>query len=98
MSWSEDVAAVYTTREYKHPEIVFPHQQPTFVLKVNAWISEETAHGNKFLVVYLQDVASFQTFGYYLFCIESLSQVYVEYLVRVFSVGHEVKETVDGLT
>ena len=58
VAWSEDVAAIYATRQDQHLQIVFAKQYPAFVLKVDAGIAEHAADRHQFLVVYLEDVAA----------------------------------------
>ena len=42
-AWSKDIAAVHTTGEHEHVEIVLTEDEPALVLDVKTWITEETA-------------------------------------------------------
>ena len=50
-------------------------------MQINAWISEQATHHYQFLVVDFQNIASFQTVGYYFLRKEALPQVYVKNLI-----------------
>lgn len=42
-AWSKDIAAVHTTGEHEHVEIVLTEDEPALVLDVKTGITEETA-------------------------------------------------------
>ena len=93
---SKDIAAVHTTGEHEHIEIVLTKDEPALVLDVKTWITEETADGNQFLIVDLQHIATLQALADHLLGIEVLTQVDVENLQAVL--GSMVEELIDRLT
>lgn len=58
VAWGEDIAAVDATSQNEHLQVVFSEKNPAFVLKVDAGITEHTANGDKFLIVYFQNIAA----------------------------------------
>ena len=75
---SEHVAAVYAACKDEHLQIVLAQEEPAFVLQVDAWITEDAAYGNQFLIVNLEDVASLDALGDNLLGIESLTEIDIE--------------------
>ena len=94
-AWSKDIAAVHTTGEHEHVEIVLTEDEPALVLDVKTRITEETTYGNQFLIVDLQDITTLQTLTDHLLGIEVLTQVDVENLQAVL--GSIVEELIDRL-
>lgn len=74
----EDIASVDSAGQNEHSEVVFAQQNPAFVLKVNARITEHAADGDKLFVVYLQDIAALHRVAEDFFGVESLTEVDVE--------------------
>ena len=95
VSGSEDVASVDAAGEDEHLEVIFAEQDPAFVLKVDAGITEEPTDCDQFFVVYLQYVARFHRVLYDLFCVESLAQIDVEHYQRIVFSRYSVEEGVD---
>ena len=81
----EHIAAVYAAGKDEHLQIVFAQKQPAFVLQVDAWITEDAAYGDQFLIVDLEDVASLDALGDNLLGIETLTEIDVENLEDSFS-------------
>ena len=79
-SRSEHIAAVRSASQDKHLQVIFSQQNPAFVLQVDARVAENTADGHQLLIVYLEDVAAAHGFAEYLFGIEPLAEIDVEYL------------------
>ena len=89
----KDVAAVGATGEHEHLQVVLAEDEIALVLDVETGVAEETTDGDKFLIVDLQDVASFETLLYDLLGVEVLAQVDVEDLQTAHRRG--VEEAVD---
>ena len=95
-SRSEHIAAVRSASQDKHLQVILGQQNPAFVLQVDARVAENTADGHQLLIVYLEDVAAAHGFAEYLFGIEPLAEIDVEYLQLPLRIGHRVEKTVDG--
>lgn len=64
---SEHIAAIDSTSENQHLQVVFCQQNPAFILQIDTGITKHTADSHQFFVVYLQDVAAAERFTQYLF-------------------------------
>ena len=93
----EHITAVYTAGKDEHLQIVLAQEEPAFVLQVDARIAEDAAYGNQFLVVNLENVASFDALGDNILIIESLAEIDVEDFEDSFALRHVVEEAIDGV-
>ena len=71
-------------------------QRPAYFFLARAGQGEHPCHDVELFVVDFKNVALLQAGGDNLLCVEALPEVYVEYLVLPFPVGHGVKKPVDG--
>lgn len=93
---SEDIAAVDTTGEHEHVQIVLAEDEPALVLNVQTGIAEEAAQRDELFIIYLQYIATLQTLADNLLGIEILAEIDVENLETV--AGSVVEKLVDGIT
>ena len=92
----EDIAAVDTTGEHEHVQIVLAEDEPALVLNVQTGIAEEAAQRDELFIVYLQYIATLQTLADNLLGIEILAEIDVKDLESV--AGRVVEKLVDGIT
>ena len=93
---SEDVAAVDTTGEHEHIQIVLAEDEPALVLNVQTGVAEEAAQRDELFIIYLQYIATLQTVADNLLGIEILAEIDVKDLETV--AGRVVEKLVDGIT
>ena len=91
----ENVAAIGATSKHEHLQVVFAQNKIALVFDVESRIAEETADGDKFLIVDLEDVAGTQRLLDNLLSVEILPQIDVENLQAVHWRGGQ--EVVDGI-
>ena len=97
MARREHITTIDAAGENEHLQIVFAKEYPAFVLKVDAGIAKESAHGDQFLVVNLQYIAFGHRVAEDFLAIKALSQINVEDDHRVFVFWHSVNKSVDCL-
>ncbi len=93
---SEDIAAVHTTGEHEHVQIVLAEDEPALVLNVQTGVAEEAAQRDELFIVYLQYIATLQTLADNLLGIEILAEIDIKDLETV--AGRVVEKLVDGIT
>ena len=91
----EDIAAVDTTGEHEHIQIVLAEDEPALVLNVQTGIAEEAAQRDELFIVYLQYIATLQTLADNLLGIEILAEIDIKDLETV--IGSAFEELVDGI-
>lgn len=81
---SKDIAAVGTTGQYDHLEVITLHDKPAFLLDVETRIAKEAADDDEFLIVNLEDVAMTEAILNGVLVVEVATEVDVEDLQAVF--------------